>query len=124
LQLQEAIDRMALPFRDFRAKWLFCKLVCVTVLEYLKGEMEWNQGDVMVTENQGVFIHTLLCLFNLIDQEQESKNVTPRDRAKYVRTFFRKDLANNDEAFIEFKKVRNADNIKFNDNQWFKVTRE
>jgi hypothetical protein len=121
-QLQKSIDRMALPFRDFRAQWLFCKLVCQTVLNYIKGEMIWNQGEIMITEQQGVFIHSLLCLFNLIDPVQEDKNVTPRDKAKYIRTYFRKDLADKDEAFIEFIKVENETKIKFNDNQWFKVT--
>jgi len=113
---------MALPFRDYRAKWLFCRHVSKTVLQYLKGEMEWNQGNIDVTENQGVFIHTLLSLFDLIDIEQELKNITARDKAKYVRSLFRSDLKDKDEEFIRFTKTRDCTDFKFDDNQWFRVT--
>lgn len=91
-KINEAIALLTPSFQAYRANWLFCKLVSETVLKYLKNEMEWNQGDVEVTEKQGVFIHTLLALFNFIELEQELKNKTDRDKAKFIRSFFRKDI--------------------------------
>lgn len=121
LAIQAAIDRMCLPFRDFRAQWLFQRLVCEKVLAYLKGEMQWNQEDHDVTEAQGVIIHTLLALFNLIPEDQELLNDTPRKKAKYVRTFFRKDLADNEEAFHKFVKVSRGPKLNEKESGWFKV---
>lgn len=91
-RIEDGIAKLAQPFPDYRARWLFCKRVSETVLDYLKGEMDWNQGDIEVTEKQGVFIHTLLALFNFIEIDQELKNKTDRDKAKYIRSFFRKDI--------------------------------
>lgn len=122
-KIQAAIDRMKQPFREFRAKWLFRKYVAETILNFIKGEMNFNQGDVLITENQGVLIHTLFCLFNLIDPEQEMKNVTARLKAKYIRTLFRRDLQNNDEQFVKIEDIQNYTKIKLNDNQWFRLTR-
>jgi hypothetical protein len=120
--IQGAIDRMKQSFRDFRAQWLFCKLVCEKALAYLKGEMQWNQGGVDITENQGVVIHTLLALFNLIPPDQELLNNTKRLKAKYIRTFFRKDLADNEEAFHKFVNVTNGPEIDEKEKVWLRAT--
>lgn len=102
IEIEKAIFRMKQPFRDYRAQWLFCKSVSETVLKFLKGEMEWNQGNIDITDKQGIFIYTLLILFHLLDPVEELKFKSNRDKAKYIRSFFRKDLINIEERFYEF----------------------
>lgn len=102
-QIEEAIDYVSQPFKDYRALWLFGKFVTETVLAYLKGEIEWNQGDTEITEKQGVFIYTLLLLFHLLKPDEELKFKSDRDKAKYVRSFLRKDTKDNKEQFFKFK---------------------
>jgi len=102
-EIDKAISDVSQPFRDYRALWLFGKLVTETVLAYLKGEMNWNQGDTEITEKQGVYIYTLLVLFHLLKPEEELKFKSDRDKARYVRSFLRKDTKDTEESFYKFK---------------------
>lgn len=103
--IEETIAQLKQPFRDFRAIWLFGKLVSEKVLDYLKNEMEWNQGSTEITKEQGVIIYTLLSIFHLLDLDEELKFKDDAGKAKYIRSFFRKDIKDLEEKFYEIRKI-------------------
>lgn len=109
--LDEILEMTNQPFRDFRAVWLFGKLVSESILNYLKGEIDWKQGDIEITKDQGVIIYTLLIIFNLIDFEVEKEHlkngIDDTGKAKYIRSYFRKDLKNSEEMFYTILESRN-----------------
>lgn len=114
-EIDKLINVIQQPFRDFRALWLFGKLVSEKVLCYLKGELTWDQGDIEITKDQGVIIYTLLAVFQIIDPELEKehikKKINDAEKAKYIRSFFRKDLKNADETFYEITINKNLKTI-------------
>ncbi|MBB6236917.1 hypothetical protein HDC90_001534 [Pedobacter sp. AK013] len=101
--IDELLAYLKQPFPDYRAKWLFGRYATQTILTYLKGEMDWNQGDVEVTQNQGVLIYTLLLLFGVvhldIDEANNPKYKSDRDKAKLIRSFLRQDLKDKEVEF-------------------------
>lgn len=101
------------PFPDNRAKWLLGRYATQIILAYLKGEMDWNQGDIDVTQSQGVLIYTLLLLFGIVQldiEEDRPKFLSDRDKAKLIRSFLREDLKSKEIEF--YKNIFNVIAVK------------
>lgn len=103
--IDNILEYVKQPFPDYRAKWLLGRYATQTILAYLKGEMDWNQGNVDVTQSQGVLIYTLLLLFGIIEldiEDDKPKFLSDHNKAKLVRSFLREDLKNKE---VEFYKI-------------------
>jgi len=101
------------PFPDYRAKWLLGRYATQTILAFLKGEMDWNQGNKDVTQSQGVLIYTLLLLFGIVQldiEDDKPKFLSDRDKAKLIRSFLREDLKNKEVEF--YKNIFNLTPVK------------
>lgn len=115
--IDNILEYVKQPFPDYRAKWLLGRYATQTILAYLKGEMDWNQGNIDVTQSQGVLIYTLLLLFGIVQldiEDDKPRFLSDRDKAKLIRSFLREDLKSKEVEFykllFDFKPVINLIN--------------
>lgn len=97
----ELLSSFAPSITQEELKHRFIKDVCDTVLRYLKDEADSKAVGANLSKEQGELIYSLLLLFNMVTLDHHKLHDTPRNKAKYITTFFKTDSDSKRRTFLQ-----------------------